>query len=1148
LRNWRNIYKLYEHTVKKIFILLLLLSLSWCKLFAQQESWPGKFYKGYTRSLTTGKFSYHSPQPDVTESLLLRSVDSASFISWETEKISEDFKDPYANFVWMFGIDANPESHTYRLYINGTYCLTFANPTISEIKPWTVSGKGGCSLSFLTTMLDKYDDPMGYAVLNLPAGMIRKGQSQVIKVVGESAGSNVWYMTFESAVEEKLDILQEEAVVNNAGNPCYSVLFNFVHLGPPIEGKLQIANQKDIPILLQPGFNRISVLLPASKDSTHYIATISLSGRDPIHRNFSVHPVRQWTIYLVEHAHTDIGYTRPQTEILPEHMRYIDYALDYCDQTDSLPEEARFRWTCETSWALSEYLHSRPAFQIERLKKRVAEGRIELTGLFLNSSDLSDEATIASYLQPVKQFREAGIPVTAAMQDDINGVPWCLVDYLNGCGIHYLSMGQNDTRALRPFDRPTTFWWQSPSGNKILVNRPEHYMWGNSLGILTNSTTFGQALFQHLSDIIKKGYPFDHYAIQFSGYLTDNSPPSTTACKLVEEWNKKYIWPRLQLATISEFGKYMAKEHANKIPVYRGAWPDWWIDGFGSACMETAYTRKAHEDFISNQGLMAMAVMMHDSIPDHLNELSKEIATDLAFYDEHTFGAAESITDPRIENSIVQWNEKAAFTWDAVKKNGILKEEIMGIIQDKLPLLDHSSITVFNTLSWPRSGLVKIYIDHQILPVGKSFTVVDQSGKTVPLQQLESREEGTYWALYATNVSPMGYATYRIILGKENRTESNPSFTGVLENEYYRLRINSTKGSIESLYDKQLGKELVDANSVYEPGQFIYERLGKNRHQLEVLKLDEAKRLTLQDVHISPDIIDGPVWQSISFYGSMPECAEKDGIKCEIRLYKTEKKIEFCYSMKKLSLTDPEGGYVAFPFQLSNGHLVYEVQGGTVRPGKDQLEGSASDWNGIQNFVSIKNDNSQLVLVSPEIPVVQLGGLNLGKYARVANPKTNTIFSWVFNNYWTTNFRAYQEGELKWTYELTSSIDTSNVLPTTFGWNQRVPLLARIFTAKGKNANSVDKSFIHLPHDLLLIDAKPAPDKTGIILQIREIAGSHSFIIWNDVLSSWTSLQSTANAKSAYEVSVLGDKISKVDKRIEFRPFETKFIKLVMNQ
>ena len=536
---------------------------------------------------------------------------------------------------------------------------------------------------------------------------------------------------------------------------------------------------------------------------------------------------------------------------------------------------------------------------------------------------------------------------------------------------------------------------------------------------------------------------------------------------------------------------------------------------------------------------------MKISIPGHLADLSGQIANDLAFYDEHTFGAAESISDPLIENSVVQWNEKAAYTWDAVKKNGILKEEIMGLLQDKLQRLNHPAITVFNTLGWPRSGMVKVYIDHQLLPAGKSFTILDNLGRSVPMQPLESREEGTYWALYASNVPAFGFASYRIIPGKETRTEPRSAFTGTLENEFYRLRMDMKKGTIESLYDKQLDKELVDSKALYQPGQFIYERLGKNRHQLEVLKLDEAARTVLQDVSISPDIIDGPVWQRVSVHGSLPGCAEPGGISCEIRLYKTEKKIEFLYSLKKLPVTDPEGGYVAFPFKLDNGQLVFEVQGGTVRPGKDQLEGSASDWNGIQNFVSVKNENSQLVLVSPEIPLVQLGALNLGKFSRIARPESNSIYSWVFNNYWTTNFRAYQEGELKWTYKLTSSNDTSGVFSAKFGWNERIPMPTRVFPSRGTDTLASGRSFFSLEKNLLLVCAKPSADRSGIVLQVRETAGRPASLFWDVPAMNRADIRSGTQAVAASEVSVLEEKIAGIGNLISFRPYETKFIKIV---
>ena len=150
-------------------------------------------------------------------------------------------------------------------------------------------------------------------------------------------------------------------------------------------------------------------------------------------------PPKKWQIYFVQHSHTDIGYTRPQSEILAEHLRYIDYALDYCDKTDEMPDDAKFRWTCESAWVTREYLRSRPSVQIERLKKRIAEGRIEVTGMYVNMAEISDENIMYDFLQPLKEFNKLGIPVKTAMQNDVNGVAWCMPDYFRNTA-HFLNM------------------------------------------------------------------------------------------------------------------------------------------------------------------------------------------------------------------------------------------------------------------------------------------------------------------------------------------------------------------------------------------------------------------------------------------------------------------------------------------------------------------------------------------------------------------------------------------------------------------------------------------------------------------------------------------------------------------------------------
>ena len=49
------------------------------------------------------------------------------------------------------------------------------------------------------------------------------------------------------------------------------------------------------------------------------------------------------------------------------------------------------------------------------------------------------------------------IPVKTAMQNDVNGIAWCMPDYFKNTGVKYLIMGINETRSILPFDKPTCF-------------------------------------------------------------------------------------------------------------------------------------------------------------------------------------------------------------------------------------------------------------------------------------------------------------------------------------------------------------------------------------------------------------------------------------------------------------------------------------------------------------------------------------------------------------------------------------------------------------------------------------------------------------------------------------------------------------------
>jgi hypothetical protein len=261
------------------------------------------------------------------------------------------------------------------------------------------------------------------------------------------------------ATSSEIDFLNAPVLFKEGGKSFQQVVASYRAEAP---GKISFTygGKEILKADLSRGNNRFLLTFPVVTRLKKITISAKIDNKKAENYSVTLTPPKKWEIDFVQHSHTDIGYTRPQSEILAEHLRYIDYALDYCDQTDGMPDDAKFRWTCEVAWVAREYLRTRPASQIERFKKRIAEGRIEVTGMYVNMAEIADENTMYDFLQPLKEFDSHDIPVKTAMQNDVNGVAWCLPDYFRNTGVKYLILGINETRSIRPFDKPTAFWWE----------------------------------------------------------------------------------------------------------------------------------------------------------------------------------------------------------------------------------------------------------------------------------------------------------------------------------------------------------------------------------------------------------------------------------------------------------------------------------------------------------------------------------------------------------------------------------------------------------------------------------------------------------------------------------------------------------------
>lgn len=1087
---------------------------------------------GFDHKISGDDFSYHSSIPNIEKSLIIRATDGKYSMEWQTEKVPATIKEKYVTFVWLAGIGSSPGLSDMTLTINNSGRITFRT---DGKKDWTISNTDGSELFFHSDMEDQHGDKFGFMFLRIPSGNVEKGKPLTLKMTGGNDKKTSWYMTFQMPVRSGLTVRPFPAIIRENGQSKQLASGNILYFGLPETARIYVDGKLVKQQELRFGANYLRLGLPEVKQKKSIKFKLE-AGAFSQELKLEQFPVRKWQVNLVQHSHTDIGYTRSQTDILAEHLRYIDYALDYCDATDNYPDAAKFRWTCEAAWAVDEFLKCRPAEQIGRLKKRVQEGRIEIAAMYFNFDELPEEQVLAASLQPLKLFKDNELQPKMAMQNDVNGIAWCMNDFYHDLGVKYLNMGTHGHRALICFDKPTLFWWESPSGNRMLAYRAEHYMTGNTVFEIDKGDipNFETKLLNYLTTLAEKGYEYDVISIQHSGYLTDNSPPSTIASEVIRKWNEMYEWPKLQTSTATAFFEEMEGKYASSFPVYRGAWPDWWTDGFGASAREVAAVRKAQSDLTATSGGMAMAEIQGSVLPKNISERIDLVNNALLFYTEHTVGYSESVREPYHEQTMEQRAIKESYAWESYRRAKMVGEETMGLLQSHIAKEAKPSLVVFNSLNWNRDGLVTVYIDHQLVPRNTQPKLTDQAGNVYPAQALSHRSDGTYWAIWVKDVPAFGYKKLLIepiegLLGQTGKT-----LTTQMENKWYRIRLDPSRGVITSWFDKNLDKELIDPSAKYAMGEFIYERLG-NRHQMEQKRLDDYSRVPFDSAWFE-SYSEGPIWNTVHMKGKTAAAYDGYDVDIEVRLFNTSKRVDLTYSIVKNPIVDPEGIYIAFPFQLENGKHFFDVQGGVVEAGKDQIPGSSNDWNTVQHFSSVRSSQAQIIMGSPEIPLMQFGNINTGRYKAGALPETTHQFSWPMNNYWVTNFNPDQKGEHQWSYYLTSGSDVSDGEATRFGWGARVPFMSRILPGGGKGETVWQKSLINgWPENVILVNALPVEAENAIIIQIRETNGKQA-----DLASL---KQVSGNTFKVNQVNVLGEIIT--NGTTILKPLGSGFYKLI---
>ncbi len=954
---------------------------------------PTSYVSGYGRTLEGEDLRYHSPLPWVDHSLLVRSLDRRYHILWETAPVPEAFVGDTAVFVLMIGIDVHEQPRQFDLFIGDERVLQFANPEHADTDRIVWSGDQGVRGDFRVTVIDKYGDAMGFLFLSVPRAFWEESRKLQLRVAGETADARTWFMVFKDPLIPGATLQNAPALLRTPGGNRQIVRIDLLYLGE--HGRLEMSSPiGGIDSALTLGANRFQLQVAAVDRDTNVPVRMRVDDHQA-EATLAVRPVRPLDVYLIHHTHLDIGYTHTQDDVERLQWDHLERALEYGAASEDLPEEARFVWNPEGLWAVESYLERHSAAERERLIDGIRRGWIVLDGLFANllTGIASSEGLWRGLETSRRLSAVTGVPIESAMLSDIPGFTWGLVPALAQHGIKYLSIGPNFGHRIGHFsealgDRP--FYWESPSGKERVLTwvSGAGYSWFHTgLGYSEITKALDDAnVFGYVNQLVEEEYPYDMTYLRYN-IGSDNGPPDPNLAEAVRDWNERYASPRLIISSTAETFRAFEDRYGEALPTYRGDLTGYWEDGAQSSARETALIRRTAEHLVQTEALSAML-----GRPLPAEELYRAWRLVLLYY-EHTWGSWNSVSEPKAEFTIAQWRRKKEFADSAA----ILAEELRArvLATRTISSPEAQTVEVVNTLSWPRTDIV--LVSPQQSKVGAK--VLDDAGRQVLSQRLTTGD----LAFRAEEVPAFGSRRYTIIPEPgplpERLTEGSAISNGTID-----VRVSPDRGTIVSLTFR--GTELV-GDSDRGLNEYCY---VPDRDPAAVVGAGSAQGGLRER---------GPLVWSIETRAAAPGTVH--GITSEVRLYAGIDRVDVINTIDKALVYDPEAVLYRFPFAIADPEVRIDVPWGSFRPNLEQVPGASKNYLSVERWVDIHNDTVGLTFVAPDVPEIQLGEIRTD--AIVAGwleqlPPSATLYSYVMNNYWETNYRAAQDGYHEFRYSL----------------------------------------------------------------------------------------------------------------------------------
>ncbi len=808
------------------------------------------------------------------------------------------------------------------------------------------------------------------------------------------------------------------------------------------------------------------------------------------HATFRITPRRKWTLLVVPHIHLDVGYSDYQSKVAAIQAQAIDEGIDFAKRYPG------FCYTMDGSWALDQFMKTRTPADQRRAIAAMKNGRLFAPAEYaeLLTGFASTEALIRSLYFSANFSRLHGTPFNYANITDVPSYSWSYPSILAAAGIHYLIAGPNGHLTRAPvliqgrLNEDSPFWWKGPDGSKVLFWYARHYWEAGILFGVPPHMNAGRATVP----LFLKAYQRPSYhanAVIVYGTQQENTDLFPQQARLAAEWNSHYAYPRIQYSGFYSALKEIAAQFHGKFPTVSGDGGPYWEDGIASNARYAAMERRNESRALSAEKLATLTSLVNPRLAADKSDLDR-MWKDIVLMDEHTWNSHDSYHDMGSDENIHQQRAKELYAIDARRLGFFIAHNSMASLAHSIPV-GRGNLIVFNTLNWMRSGLVTMDI-----PRGREI-IDSTTGSVVPFEILRRQKDVFHVRFMAPSIPAFGYKVFRLRrspLPPPPQTEQGTT----LQSPYYRVVLDPYTGAIRSIYDKQLHRELVNKQSPYRFGQYLYVSGGDRRPntllQYRTVRLEP--QLTITGAHAGRLLsVTRTPWGWDARMQSTD--TNTPTITTDIRLFDKEKKIEIVDNIDKIAVRSREAVYFAFPFAMNHPEFRYEIQTGVVDPAKDMYPGAGHEWFSVQHWVSVQQDHLSAAVMPMDASLVTLGDIDRGAWPAAFGKRPGTIFSYVMNNYWSTNYNAEQGGHMRFRYVITSSVATNDASLSRMGWEEATPLCVDTVTHQDRavtpppGLSSRQRSYLSLNDpDLLVEDWKPAEDGVGSIMRFLDLGGT----------------------------------------------------------